>query len=149
MHACAMTRFVSAGTRTENPETLTFPEKLKVLLTGVTVPKPKNTATPDRFGLEFQTCRFAGDAGELEAWYVPGIEHRGLVLMFHGYASCKSELLPEASAFHELGYAAILIDFRGSGGSSGYWGTFPMWPVNRISGNSRWANSSMRWCSND
>jgi alpha-beta hydrolase superfamily lysophospholipase len=39
--------------------------------------------------------------------------------MFHGYDSCKANLLPEAEAFHRLGYATFLVDFRGHGGSGG------------------------------
>ena len=31
----------------------------------------------------------------------------------------EAELLPEAKALHELGYASLLVDFRGSGGSAG------------------------------
>jgi hypothetical protein len=40
--------------------------------------------------------------------------------MFHGFAASKASLLPAAEAFHELGYDALLVDFRGSGGSDGY-----------------------------
>jgi alpha-beta hydrolase superfamily lysophospholipase len=41
-----------------------------------------------------------------------------LVLLFHGYAADKSSLIEEAAAFHELGCATLLVDFRGSGDSS-------------------------------
>jgi alpha-beta hydrolase superfamily lysophospholipase len=41
------------------------------------------------------------------------------VALFHGYAASKSTLLTTASAFHQLGYATLLVDFYGSGGSSG------------------------------
>ncbi|GAB4442571.1 MAG: hypothetical protein Fur0044_38990 [Anaerolineae bacterium] len=40
------------------------------------------------------------------------------MLLFHGYASAKSSMLPEAKALHTLGYASFLVDFRGSGGSN-------------------------------
>jgi uncharacterized protein len=40
-------------------------------------------------------------------------------LLFHGYAVSKSSLLTTARVFHELGYGALLVDFYGSGGSSG------------------------------
>lgn len=43
---------------------------------------------------------------------------KGWVLLFHGYASAKSSMLPEAKALHTLGYASFLVDFRGSGGSN-------------------------------
>jgi alpha-beta hydrolase superfamily lysophospholipase len=39
--------------------------------------------------------------------------------MFHGYDSCKANLLPEAAGFHCLGYATFVVDFRGHGGSGG------------------------------
>jgi hypothetical protein len=39
--------------------------------------------------------------------------------LFHGYASSKSEPLAEARAFHDFGCAALLVDFRGCGGSTG------------------------------
>ena len=55
----------------------------------------------------------------LAAWFVPRAEPKGTVLMFHGYADRKASLLDVALAFHELGYACLLVDFRGSGGSSG------------------------------
>jgi uncharacterized protein len=41
------------------------------------------------------------------------------VIMFHGYAACKSDLLVPAADFHKMGYDLLLIDFRGSGGSTG------------------------------
>jgi alpha-beta hydrolase superfamily lysophospholipase len=119
MHARAMTHFTRDGTRTPPPESLSYLEKAGVMLTGVCVPRPTIVATPEQVGLSFTTHRLQGDAGELEAWHVRRANARGLVLMFHGYASCKAALLPEAKAFHELGYATLLLDFRGSGGSSG------------------------------
>jgi alpha-beta hydrolase superfamily lysophospholipase len=94
---------------------------MKILLTGVTVPKPRNECSPENVGLDFEAHRMDGtDGAELEAWYVPRESSRGLVVVFHGYASCKAEVLREAAAFHELGYATFLVDFRGSGGSSGW-----------------------------
>lgn len=31
----------------------------------------------------------------------------------------KASMLPAAKAFHDLGYKVVLVDFRGSGGSTG------------------------------
>jgi len=39
-HAHAMMYFTSGGTRTEKPEKLTLGQRIKVLLTGVNVPRP-------------------------------------------------------------------------------------------------------------
>jgi alpha-beta hydrolase superfamily lysophospholipase len=119
-HAHAMTHFASEGARTARPEALSLLQKAQVLLTGVYLPRPVNKLTPQSVGLQFEVHRFPSTRGiELEAWYVAHPDALGLVAMFHGYTSCKAGLLREAKAFHELGYATFLVDFRGSGGSTG------------------------------
>jgi alpha-beta hydrolase superfamily lysophospholipase len=118
-HARAMTHFVATGASKRSPESLSALEKVEVLLSGIAIPKPRHLDRPDRVGLAFERHSFPGDAGRLEAWYVPHVNARGLVLLFHGYTNCKADLLPEARAFHDLGYACFLVDFRGSGDSEG------------------------------
>lgn len=120
-HAWAMTHFVPEGARTQRPEQLSFMKKLTVLCTGVSIPKPRGRGkTPAEDGLPFEVHRLAGPGGvELEAWHIPHSRAKGIILMFHGYAACKADLLAEAKSFHDLGFAALLVDFRGSGGSSG------------------------------
>src|SRR5262249_39182856 len=120
IHARAMTHYADVGERTPSPEGLSFLGKVGVLFTGVTVPRPSGSGTPADRELAFEVLRIeVADGTRLEAWSVPHPKARGLVLLFHGYASCKAGLLPELAAFHELGYAALAVDFRGSGGSSG------------------------------
>jgi alpha-beta hydrolase superfamily lysophospholipase len=95
-------------------------QKLSVLASGATLPRRVNERTPADVGLAFERQVFSTrDGPALEGWYVPRSEARGTVLMFHGYADRKAALLDAARAFHELGYASLLVDFRGSGGSSG------------------------------
>lgn len=120
MHARAMTHFVAAGDRTPKPEALSFPQKVWTLLTGVNIPKPKNLYLPTDYGLHYEThlIRSLNDI-LLETWFVPNPKQSGLVIMFHGYASCKSDLLAAAAQFNLMGYEVLLVDFRGSGGSSG------------------------------
>lgn len=120
-HAWAMTHFVPEGAPTERPEQISFMKKLSVLCTGVSIPKPRGQEkTPTDHGLPFEVHRLAGPGGvELEAWHIPHSPAKGIILMFHGYASCKADLLAEAKSFHDLGFAAFLVDFHGSGGSSG------------------------------
>jgi alpha-beta hydrolase superfamily lysophospholipase len=119
-HARAMTTFSVTGRRTTPPEWLSTFEKAGVLLTGVNLPRPANEQTPAEFGLEYETCSVRGDDGiDLEAWRIGCRESRALVLMFHGYSACKGTLLPEARALRDLGCETVLVDFRGSGGSSG------------------------------
>jgi alpha-beta hydrolase superfamily lysophospholipase len=120
MHAHAMTHFAPGGTKTDRPESLTLLQKAGVLFTGVRIPRPENEATPARLHLPFTTYCLESDEGiVIEAWRISHPRPHGMVLMFHGYASCKANLLGEAQAFHELGYTTFLVDFRGSGGSSG------------------------------
>ena len=120
MQARAMTRFTVSGERTGRPEQLTVLDRLTVLLSGVNVPRPVNRRTPGDFSLSFETHRFSNGAGAmLETWFLPGENARLVVALFHGYAASKSTLLTTAQAFHRLGYATLLVDFYGSGGSSG------------------------------
>ncbi len=118
-HAYAMLHFKQQGKRTEKPESLSLSQKIKILLTAVNIPKPLNDSTPADWGLPFEVHRFNIDNLELEAWYIPHPQSRLVVVMFHGYASSKSSLLPEAKALNEMGCAVFMVDFRGSGGSNG------------------------------
>lgn len=120
-HARAMLNFRQAGRKTGSPETLSLWKKIKTLLLGINIPKPLNYETPADWGLPFEVHQIkVTELIRLEAWYVPHPQTKGLIIMFHGYAAAKDSLLPEARALHNLGYALLLVDFRGSGGSSGY-----------------------------
>lgn len=120
MQARAMTSFTERGDRTARPERLSVLDRLTVFLSGVNIPRPENKRTPGDFKLSFETHRFSnGDGVTLEAWFLPGKNDRLVVALFHGYAASKSTLLTTARAFHQLGYATLLVDFYGSGGSSG------------------------------
>ena len=118
-HARAMTRFAPSGSRTARPEGLSLLGKVKAVLWGVLVPRPANETTPALHALSYETLTFAGGRHTLEAWYLPHTSDRGLVLLFHGYTRSKADVLPEARAFHDLGYSCLLVDFPGSGGSGG------------------------------
>lgn len=120
MQARAMTRFVESGRRTPRPEQLSLIDKIGVVVSGVSVPRPRNADTPAKFALPFTTHRVPGNDGVvLDAWHIPGKDDRSLILMFHGYAVSKTTLLSTARAFHGLGVSALLVDFYGSGDSSG------------------------------
>ncbi|HEY8667268.1 MAG TPA: alpha/beta fold hydrolase [Tepidisphaeraceae bacterium] len=120
MHAYAMTHFVPRGERTENPLHLSSWQKVKIVLTGVTLPRPYNPVGPEAFGLSYKTVNFAvADGTTLEGWVIPADKPKGTFIGFHGYATAKCSLLGEAKVFHELGYSVLLVDFRGSGGSGG------------------------------
>ena len=46
------------------------------------------------------------------------------MLLFHCYGGCRSSALGEARAILAMGYATLLVDFRGGGGSDGDTTTF-------------------------
>jgi alpha-beta hydrolase superfamily lysophospholipase len=119
-HARAMLTYGRGGQRTPPPQELSTWQKVGVLLGGVTVPRPENTRSPQDLGLTSETVRFPNEDGAVvEGWLVTPLHPRGTVLLFHGYAAARSSLLEEGRVFYELGFAVLLIDFCGSGGSDG------------------------------
>ncbi|MET0553147.1 MAG: alpha/beta fold hydrolase [Vicinamibacteria bacterium] len=73
-----------------------------------------------RPGIPYERHGFPSlDGTFLEAWYLPHPDARAVAVLFHGYGGTKGDLLREARAFHEHGLAALLVDFRGGGGSGG------------------------------
>jgi pimeloyl-ACP methyl ester carboxylesterase len=83
------------------------------------VPRPVNHGTPADHQLKYAIRLIPVDEQvSLEAWQIPAKAPRGTIALFHGYAGSKSDLLPEAAAFHKLGFDVWLVDFRGSGGST-------------------------------
>ncbi len=119
-HAAAMTTFVDGAATTDRPERLGVLDRMGVLLSGVEVRRPQNDSTPADFGLAFSTHDVTtSDDVTVELWHVPHDDARGVVVLGHGYSAAKSSVLTNAAALHEMGWASILFDFRGSGGSSG------------------------------
>lgn len=119
-HVYAMLNFVEAEERTPAPEQLSARERINTLLSGVRIPRPENQRTPADLGLRFETIQIrSSESITLEGWMLPARRPAGIVLLFHGYADSKATLLPNAQAFFDKGYSTLLVDFRGSGGSSG------------------------------
>jgi alpha-beta hydrolase superfamily lysophospholipase len=120
MHARALTHFGPPGPAVTKPWNMSWGEKVRGLFFGVTIPRPTNSFTPEKYGLAFDTVRFQTiDNFDLEAWHIPCESPRGLVILFHGYMNAKASVLREAKVFHDLGFETMLVDFRGSGGSQG------------------------------
>ena len=119
-HAAAMTDYAVSGERTQRPSSLSPAEKLGVLLTGIQLPRAALDETPADRGMPFDTLTFDSQSGfTLEAWHLPSTEAGVTVLLFHGYGGNKSSLLDYAAAWRALNVSVVLVDFFGSGGSSG------------------------------
>ena len=77
-------------------------------------------ATPRAAGLDYEDVQLrTADAEQLHAWWVPARAARGAVLIFHGNAGNISHRLDYLLMFNRLGYATLIIDYRGYGKSSG------------------------------
>jgi alpha-beta hydrolase superfamily lysophospholipase len=119
-HARTMTHFEKTGFRTAAAESLTIAQKLRVLAMGVTLPKPRNDITPIDREMPFDTWTIPVEPSvSLEAWSIRVPQPKGTVVLFHGYADRKASTLAEAMIFRSEGWETILVDLRGSGGSSG------------------------------
>jgi len=118
-HARSMLCYAPQGVRTEKPENLSFWSKLRVLLVGVTLPRPEDERTPLALAPDAQVISIPVPGGiTLSAWSCDQGKDAPLVILFHGYSTEKTLLLKEAKAFLDLGTSVLLVDFRGSGGSS-------------------------------
>ncbi len=118
-HAKAMTHFATGGPRTNKPEDLSGFSKLKVLFTGIKIPRPKGNELASDFADNCEVLLIHELGGIiLESWYCDQGNLTPLVILFHGYSADKTSLLAEAGAFLDMGNSVMLVDFRGSGGSS-------------------------------
>ncbi len=117
-HAYRFSHFeITSNEKTSKPEALNLLNKLKVLVLGITNPKPKNTKFPN---ITYEVVKLTTqDKYELDTWYIKHDNAIGTVALFHGYTGTKSDLINEAYAFHKLGYNTLLVDFFGSGSSTG------------------------------
>lgn len=78
------------------------------------------TTTPQTYGLVYEDIEITTEDGEkIAGWWVPAAQPRGTVLIFHGNAGNISHRLDYLRMFHGLGYATLIIDYRGYGRSTG------------------------------
>lgn len=120
IQARAMTHFQPINGAAPRTEELSVAMAAQTLATGIPIPRPSIGHSPAEHNLPFETRRIELHANEyLEAWYVPQPQPRGIVLLFAGYIEDKDPLLTPAAHFYQLGYSSLMVDFRGSGGSSG------------------------------
>ena len=140
-HAHTFTHYDSSAARSAKPEALSLTAKARAVLAGVPVPRPTIHATPADVGLPFTAHAIELDGESVAVWHVDHPAPRGVVVLGHGYASCKSDLLHEARGFHRLGFAAVLVDFRGSGDSTGHAVTLGVREAADLAAAVRWAEA--------
>jgi uncharacterized protein len=118
-HAQAMLHYAAGGTRTDKPEALSSLSKLRVLFSGVHLPRPEDERPPSVLATNAYALTIDAPGGiQLSAWYAKPRNFVPLVIFFHGYGTDKTRLLLEAKQILAMGLSVMLVDFRGSGGSS-------------------------------
>lgn len=81
-------------------------------------PGPPPAVDPSVIGLAFEDAEIVTeDELTLHGWFLPGGEEA--VLISHGNAGTVAERLELAAAFHAMGRAVLLYDYRGYGRSAG------------------------------
>lgn len=93
------------------------------LLTAYLVLHPSSRTTgetpADPPGLDYREISFTtADGLVLRGWYLPG-QSDATVILVHGFARDRTELLPEARWLVARGYSTLLFDTRAQGSSDG------------------------------
>lgn len=88
------------------------------------LPEKALQTTPDRDGMRYQEVRIqsgkGAEQGELFGWWIPGASKSAPALLYlHGNSRNVSLNVEHAARLHSMGYALLLVDYRGYGESSG------------------------------
>ncbi len=59
------------------------------------------------------------DSVELQSWFWPRAEAKGIVVLFHGNAGNRGDRLAWMRRVHAMGWSVLVPDYRGYGGSAG------------------------------
>lgn len=118
-HAWAFTHPGPPSAARIDPRRLSTSDRIRMVVTGIPLARPRNERSPRDVGLSFQTHIVPGEGARppLEAWFIPGADATTVALLFHGHGGSKSELLRHARRLHGMGPSVMLVDFPGSGGS--------------------------------
>ncbi len=77
-------------------------------------------ATPATVGLAYESLTLTtSDDVELDGWFLPVEQARGVIFFCHGNAGNISHRLDSLLLFHRLGYSVLIFDYRGYGRSQG------------------------------
>ena len=85
------------------------------------VPSRTVNMSPSAVGLAFEPVTLVTrDNIDLDGWFIPAPENRGVILFFHGNAGNISHRLDSLLLFHRLGFSTLIFDYRGYGRSQGH-----------------------------
>jgi len=77
--------------------------------------------TPSAVGLPYEPVGLlTEDNIQLDGWFIPASENRGVILFCHGNAGNISHRFESLQLFHRLGFSTLIFDYRGYGRSQGH-----------------------------
>jgi fermentation-respiration switch protein FrsA (DUF1100 family) len=84
-------------------------------------PDSELVSTPEQMGLAYEDVELVCEDGiSLHGWFIPGQDHRPVILFFHGNAGNISHRLENLyQLHHQLGTPVLIINYRGYGPSEG------------------------------
>lgn len=86
----------------------------------ISPPRFQGTLTPDILGMEYENISLlTDDLVTIEGWYIAQDVPRNTIILLHGFAVDKSDLIDVALLFYQNGYSVLLLDFRAHGKSGG------------------------------
>lgn len=116
-HAWRLTHFYGDEGNFVKPYRMGLGDKAQAMVLGIKIPHPKISS---KLTLHHDTVTFrTADGLIIDCWYAKHRKSKGSVVLFHGHLGNKGAVIPEATAFYNLGYNILLVDFRGHGNSQG------------------------------
>lgn len=90
--------------------------------------------TPSDYGLPWERLQLlTSDQVPIAGWLIPHTNSKGILLLLHGFGTCKADLLDLAKFLHDAGeYNLVLIDFRGHGASGGDYISFGEYEIQDV-----------------
>jgi len=86
----------------------------------ISPPRFHGTLNPDVYGLPFDCIEFVTeDSILIKGWYIQNNNSICTIILLHGYAVDKSDLLDIAKFLYETDFSILLFDFRAHGASGG------------------------------
>ena len=118
LYAYRLTHFNTDSSLRQRKPSRNILAKTWRLFTGPRILRSVPGATPSFPFRELELTLSNGK--KIHCWSAsPDTLHRGTVILFHGYTAQKSQMIPEAKAFLEMGLKVLMVDFRGHGRSEG------------------------------
>lgn len=114
-HARKFTHFDPKMTQIVDPSKVSFGQKLKIMFTGVSLPRPTTRMEPVK---SYKTIMLQSNV-KINCWEMVVDHSKGTVVLCHGYGGEKSDMLERAYVFMDMGYNVLLPDFMGAAVSEG------------------------------